>query len=150
MSLNNFLIIFSVVWPHWSNYTRDRLCQTCDFSRHLRSQGPFQVSARPWGRGYFEQSKMVDGQSDVWSTSRYVSPHSGVTIGLTVPKSKYNVHWLQVVEFMAWLKAGRPVQVEEMTRQLEAGYGNRDGNLPLPAHPTSWWSNQWMNLKVSR
>ena len=105
--LGIFLIVFSVIWLHCSNHTPS-------------FPGPFQASARHWERGYFEQSKMAAGVH--WSLvdkSIYFTTFRR-TARLKVPYSTNNVHRFQIVEFMAWLKNGRPAQVEEMTRQPEA------------------------------
>ena len=125
--------------------------QTHDFSHHLRSQVLFRVSERPWERGYFEEGKMADGRAWCFVDRSLCSPHFGVTTGLNVSKGNNDVHWFQMVEYMTWAKAGRPAQVEEMIRQLEATRVRESVNLrdmeicPIrPIQPRAGATNGWI------
>ena len=66
---------------------------------------------------------MADGRVfssiDVLSTSRYITTCNSI------------VHWFQMVVFMAWVKAGRPAQVEEMIRQHEATQSRNMETCPI-------------------
>ena len=117
----------------------------CDFIRHIRSQVLFrQCKALGTRLIYFEHCKMAEGR--VLMFGRYIWPHLGVTIGFKVPKGNNNVHWFEMVGFMAWVKAGRPAEVEQMIRQLEATRV-RIGNLPIQpcAGATDGWISRWVD-----
>ena len=85
----------------------DQLVQTC-VPLPPSFPGPFQASAMPWELGYFDLSKMAGEGVWVRSISRYISPLFDVTVRFKVPQGNNNGHWFQIVQFMAWVKAGRP------------------------------------------
>ena len=125
----------------------------CDFSHHLCSQVLFRPVQGPGNKVISSNAKWRMDVIGVWSTSCYISPQYGVTIMLKVPKGNNNAHWFHMVAFMAWGKAWRPAQVEEMTLQLEATRIQESvrrryvETCPMQPRPgaTNGWISRWVD-----
>ena len=131
--------------------------QICDFSCHLRSQVLLRLVQGPGHEGISSKTKWRTDMHwhvlyCVWSTSRCISPHFGVTTGLKVPKGNNNVHWFQMVEFIAWWR----LDVLHKSKKwfatawsdtnswvsTSSGYGT------WPIHPRAVATNSWISRWV--